>query len=186
GANTVDDPGDRRIIGNSQPRYSYGVTLSAQWNGFDFSALFQGIGKQNWYPDKESQKFWQVYARPYGSFIPKDFLSQIWSPENPDAYFPFLRAYTAQNSELSVNNNMYLQDLAYCKLRNLTLGYSLPANLLNKVSVDRIRIYVSGENLFTWTKLDTDYIDPEEVMSDKTGRTYPIGKTFSVGAEITF
>ena len=186
GANTVDKPGDRRIIGNSQPRYSFGLTLTAQWNGFDLSALFQGIGKQNWYPNLESQMFWHVYARPYDSFIPKDFQKKMWSPENPNAYFPFCRAYTAQNSELSVNNDMYLQDLAYCKLRNLTVGYSLPDNLLNSIGFDKVRVYVSGENLFTWTKLKTDYMDPEEVMSDPTGRTYPMGKTFSVGAEISF
>lgn len=186
GANTFDNPGDREIIGNETPRYSYGLSGTASWNGFDFYVLFQGIGKQNWYPHLECQQFWQVYARPYGSFIPKNFQDKIWSPENPDAYFPRVIGYIAQNSELSVANDMYLQDLAYCKLRNLTIGYTLPSSLTNKVKIDRLRFYVSGENLFTWTKLDTDYIDPEETMNDPTARTYPMGKTFSFGVELSF
>lgn len=186
GANTLENPGDREIIGNTTPRYSYGISASASWNGIDFSILFQGIGKKNWYPHLESQSFWQVYARPYGSFIPEGFQDKIWSKDNPDAYFPLLRGYTAQNSELSVANDMYLQDLSYCKLRNLTIGYTIPASLLNKIRIERLRVYLSGENLFTWTKLDTDYIDPEETMSDPTARTYPMGKTFSFGLEVSF
>lgn len=186
GENTLSNPGDRRVIGNTQPRYSYGLNMSAGWNGFDFSALFQGIGKQNWYPSTEAQMFWHVYARPYDSFIPSNFQKMMWSEDNPNAYFPFLRGYTAQNSELSVANNMYLQDLAYCKLRNMTIGYTLPSSLLSSLKVSNLRVYVSGENLFTWTKLDTDYIDPEETMEDPAARGYPMGKTFSVGAEISF
>ncbi len=186
GANTLDDPGDRRIIGNSLPRYSYGLTLGGDWNGIDLTVFFQGIGRRHWYPDLESQAFWSVYARPYDSFIPVDFPSKVWSPDNPNAYFPFLRGYTAQNSELSVANNMYLQDLAYLKLRNLTIGYTLPKSWMDRIKVNRLRVYVSGENLHTWTKLKSDYLDPEEVMSDPTGRTYPMGRIYSFGAYLTF
>ncbi|GGG90059.1 SusC/RagA family TonB-linked outer membrane protein [Parapedobacter pyrenivorans] len=186
GLNTLDDPGDRRIIGNSQPRYSFGLTLGGSWNGIDISVFFQGIGRQNWYPNLESQAFWSVYARPYDSFIPSDFPDKIWSPENPNAYFPFLRGYTAQNSELSVANDMYLQDLAYCKLRNVTVGYSLPTNWINRVKLTQVRFFATGENLHTWTKLKSDYIDPEQVMTDNTGRSYPFGRVFSFGAQISF
>lgn len=186
GANTYDNPGDREIIGNSTPRYSYGLSGNMNWNGFDLFVLFQGIGKQNWYPHFEAQQFWQVYARPYGSFIPKDFQNKMWSPENPNSYFPRVIGYAAQNSELREENDMYLQDLAYCKLRNLTLGYTLPTLVANKLRLERLRFYISGENLFTWTKLETDYIDPEETMNDPTARTYPMGKTYSIGVELTF
>lgn len=186
GSNTLDDPGDRRIIGNSLPRYSYGLTLGGQWNGIDLTVFLQGIGRRNWYPDPNSQAFWSVYSRPYASFIPTDFPSKVWSAENPNAYFPLLRGYTAQNAELSVANDMYLQDLAYLKLRNLTIGYTLPSGLTDRIKMNKVRFYVGGENLHTWSKLDTDYLDPEAVMTDPTGRSYPMGRTYSVGAQITF
>lgn len=186
GKSTLADPGDREIIGNSQPRYSYGLTLSANWNGIDASVFFQGIGRRHWYPNLEAQAFWSVYARPYDSFIPSDFPDKIWSPENPNAYFPFLRGYTAQNSELSVNNDMYLQDLSYLKIRNLTVGYTFPTSLTNRIHVNKFRLFMSGENLVTWTKLKTDYIDPEQVMTDNTGRSYPMGKVVSFGAQLSF
>lgn len=185
GANTVDDPGDRRIIGNSQPRYSYGFTVSTNWKGFGVSAFFQGIGKKDWYP-LISPQFWGPHSSPYLSFIRPDIRELTWSPENPNSYFPFLRGYNAQNSELAKNNDMYLQNTAYCKLKNLTIEYVLPATLLKKVNISRCRVYVSGENLFTWTKMDTNYIDPEETMSDVSTRLYPVSKTYSVGFEVTF
>lgn len=186
GANTVDNPGDRTIIGNSQPRFAFSFTPSFSWKGIDLSAFFQGIGKQNWYPHLEAQQFWHVYARPYGSFIPEGFQNMVWSPENPNAYFPRMIGYIAQNSELSVANDMYLQNTAYCKLKNLTIGYTIPANLTKRLKIDRARIYASGENLFTWTGFDTDYIDPEETLTDPTARTYPMSRVYSIGLNISF
>ncbi|MEJ5961159.1 SusC/RagA family TonB-linked outer membrane protein [Pedobacter immunditicola] len=185
GANTLTDPGDRRIIGNTQPRYTYGFNFTGAWNNFDIAAFFQGVGKRNWYPNLESQQFWHVYARPYGSFLPEDFADKMWSPENQDAYFPLVRGYIAQNSELSVSNDMYLQDIAYLRLKNLTLGYSLPKSVLSKIKVRNLRIYISAENVHTWSKMDTDYLDPEEVLTDPTGRTYPMAKTYSAGIQLT-
>jgi len=186
GANTLSDPGDRRIIGNSQPRYSYGGNMTASWNNIDLSVFVQGIGKRNWYPHLEAQQFWGVYARPYGSFLPADFANMMWSEENPNSYFPLVRGYAAQNSELSVANDMYLQNIAYLRLKNLTIGYNLPSSLLSRFKIDALRVYVSGENLYTWSKLDTDYLDPEEVLTDPTGRTYPMAKTYSAGLQLTF
>lgn len=184
---TVDNPGDRTVIGNTTPRYSYGVSLGGDWNGIDFSAFFQGIGKRDWYPSNENQMFWQIYARPYGSFIPKNFMKDIWTPDNPDAYFPLARGYIAQNSELSFYNDMYLQNIAYCKLKNITIGYTLPESLLRKTKViSNFRVYLSGENLVTWTPLKSKYIDPESVLNDSSGRTYPMNKTISFGIDVTF
>lgn len=186
GAGTVDDPGDRTIIGNSQPRYSFGIPLGISWSGIDVNVLFQGIIHQDYYPDLENEMFWGPYARPYASFIPTDFEKKIWRPDNADSYFPRMIGYIAQNSELRHENNMYLQDIGYMKLRNLTIGYTIPSKITERIKVNFARIYVSGENLFTWTKFETDYIDPQEVMWDKTGRTYPMGKTYSVGIDIKF
>ena len=126
--------------------------------------------------------------------MPADFPSKVWSPENPDAYFPRLRGYTALNAggDLFVKNDRYLQDVGYVRLKNLTLGYSLPEALTRKVKLSRCRVYFSGENLFTLTKLDTKYIDPEQAAADAVGRitdanarVYPFSKTYSLGLDIT-
>lgn len=190
GDNTLDKHGDLRRIGNSLPRYSFGINGSFNWNNFDLSFFFQGIGKQNWYPGVESAKFWGPYGRPYTSFLSKDFESKIWSPTNPNAYFPLLRGYAAYpGGELSVANDKYLQDLAYIRLKNLTIGYNLPSALTRKWKMQRLHFYLTGTNLFTLTKMKTKYIDPEQVSPDATdqgGRDYPFFKQYSAGMEITF
>ena len=76
GANTVDNPGDRKIIGNSQPRYQFGATLSFNWAGIDFSMFLQGVGHQDWYPSTDARYFWGPYARPFSSWIQRDFLDR--------------------------------------------------------------------------------------------------------------
>ncbi|PQA55461.1 SusC/RagA family TonB-linked outer membrane protein [Siphonobacter curvatus] len=188
GDNTVANHGDLQRIGNSLPRYSFGVNLGANWGNCDLSAFFQGIGRQNWYPGSNADKFWGPYSRPYYSFIPKDFESQIWTPENTKAYLPVLRGYTALNGggDLQAVNNRYLQNLAYVRLKNLTLGYSLPSPLLQRIKMARCRIYVSGENMFTLTQLKTSYIDPEMAAAETNGRVYPFSKVYSFGLDISF
>lgn len=188
GANTIDDPGDQRVVGNSTPRYQYAFNGGLNWRGFDLSVFFQGLGKMNWYPGNNADRFWGPYSRPYFTFIPKDFESQIWSPENPNAYFPTLMAYVAlnANNELRATNNKYLQDLAYLRLKNLTLGYTLPQNFTKRFKITSFRMFASAENMFTWTKLKSDYIDPEQAMADGNGRVYPFNKTYSFGFDISF
>lgn len=189
GANTLADHGDLKIIGNTTPRFRYGVNLGANWNGFDFSALVQGILRRNWYPGTNADKFWGPYSRPYYSFIPRDFEADVWTPENKDAYFPLLRGYTALsgNSSLGATNDRYLQNVGYLRLKNVVLGYTLPEALTKKVRIPRARIYVSGENMLTLTPFRTKYIDPEQLDGDFTnGRTYPLSKTYSAGLSINF
>ena len=189
GKNTVDDPGDREIIGNSQPRFHYGTTLSMSWAGIDFSIFFQGVGRRQWYPKANTIAFWGPYARPYASWIPKDFHKMYWSEENPDAYFPRPRGYVAisgTNRELTAVNDRYLQDIRYCRLKNLTIGYTLPKKWTRKVLIDNLRIYFTGENLATWSPIRSDYIDPEMAAMNDEMRTYPWQKTYMFGVDVTF
>lgn len=188
GKKTFDDPGDMEVIGNSEPRYNYGFNMNASWNGFDVSVFFQGIGRRDWYPSANADKFWGPYSRPYFSFTPKNFTDLIWSPENPDAYFPLLRGYTALNSGgcLQSPNDRYIQNIGYLRLKNIVIGYTLPNHLMSKIKVQNCRLYISGENLITWTPFMTDYIDPEQPIADSNGRSYPLSKTFSIGLDITF
>jgi TonB-linked SusC/RagA family outer membrane protein len=189
GANTLADHGDLKIIGNSRARFRYGLNLGASWNGFDFSSLIQGIARRNWYPGANADKFWGPYSRPYYSFIPEKFEDDVWTPENPDAYFPVLRGYTALNGggDLNAPNDRYIQNIGYLRLKNVVIGYTLPQKLTKKIRVPRARIYVSGENLLTYTPLRSKYIDPEQFDGDGTnGRTYPLSKTYSAGLSLTF
>ena len=82
-------------------------------------------------------------------------------------------------------NSMYLQNAAYCKLRNLTIGYTVDPKLTRRIGISNIRVFVSGENICTWSALDTKYIDPEETLSGDA-RTYPMSRSWSIGASISF
>lgn len=192
GSGTVDDPGDRRIIGNRLPRYSYSLRLGADWLGIDFSIFFQGVGRQNWYPTQYSYTFWGPYSLPSASFIPKDFESMCWSEENTGAYFPRQRGNQAYSAgALNVVNDRYLQNAAYLRLKNVSVGYTLP--LPNNAAVQKVRVYFAGENLHYWSpmKKHTKTVDPELVNSTSTynsrsGVGYGFSKSFSCGLDITF
>lgn len=192
GEDTVDNPGDRRIIGNKEPRYQYGANLAFQWLGFDFSIFFQGIGRMDWYPGHEAELFWGPFNRPYATFLPKDFLQKCWSEDNPDAYFPRPRAYVAYDNlglqcrELTVANDRYIQNIGYCRLKNLTFGYTLPKNLTQKIGIDMLRFYFSGENLAYWSGIKSKYIDPEQARRGGDLKVYPWQKTFTFGVNVNF
>lgn len=186
GKGTLEDHGDLVRIGNAMPRYNYGITVNMAWMGFDYSMFWQGIGKQNVYPGGNNMLFWGPYARAYSSFIPEDFPSKVWSENNRNAYFPRPVADLARSFAMSRPNDRYLQNLAYCRLKNLTVGYTLPKTLTKKVYLEKVRLYFSGENLFITSKLKSDYIDPEQMMHDTNGRVYPFSKTFSFGLDVSF
>ena len=188
GAERVGKSGDWQIIGNSQPRFNYGINLNASWNGFDLAVFFQGIGKMDWYPAADARAFWSLYARPYQTFVPRDFLKDCWSEENPNAYFPRPRGYVAMNANrpMGVVNDRYLQNIGYLRLKNLTFGYTLPEKITRKASISKLRIYFSGENLFYLAPgLHGKYVDPEMAMTGGNLRLYPWQKSFTFGIDIT-
>ncbi|GAA4432829.1 TonB-dependent receptor [Pontibacter saemangeumensis] len=198
GDNTVDSPGDRKIIGNSLPRYTYGVNLGLDWNNFFFTTFFQGVAKQDWYPGREASTFWGQYNRPYNK-LPEWQLGNIWSEENPDAYLPRYRGYVAQNSsgELAQVQTKYLQNVAYVRMKNIQVGYMLPQALIGKAGMSNARVFLSGENLWTWSPLykltrdlDVESINgSDRVLTSGTsgnGYNYPILKSVSMGLSLTF
>jgi len=191
GSNNVDNPGDRKIFGNSLPSFSYGISASAQWNGFDVSAFFQGTGNHYWYPAGQSMPFWGPYSYPYLSFLQKDFLADVWTAENTDAYFPRAMAYSASGGVLSNVNDRYLQNLRYLRFKNLTVGYTLPQSWTGKARIESVRIYFTGENLCYWSPLKkhSRYVDPEAAIdrSDAYNNAYyPWQKSFLFGIDVTF
>lgn len=198
GNNTVDNPGDQRIIGNSEPRFLYSFNLSGDWNNFFVSAFFQGVGKQDWWPGSEASYFWGMYNRPYND-MPKSHLGNIWSEENPNTYFPRLRGYASEESyaELNLKQTRYLQNIAYIRMKNIQIGYILPQSLISKIRMQNAKIYLSGENLWSWSPLykHSKDLDVEAVKgSDRdltegtsgNGYNYPILKSVSLGLSVTF
>lgn len=191
GSNTVDDPGDRKILGNSLPSLSYGINASLRWFGVDVSAFFQGTGNHYWYPTGQAMQFWGPFSYPYLTYLQKDFLKDVWAEDNPDAYFTRPMAYSATSGPLSLVNDRYLQNIRYMRFKNLTVGYTIPVNLTKKIGVDQLRVYFSGENLCYWSPLKkhTKYIDPEAAIDRDDAYNnayYPWQKTFMFGVDVTF
>jgi TonB-linked SusC/RagA family outer membrane protein len=206
GTNTVANPGDRKIIGNSSPRYLYSINLGAEYGGFFFSTFFQGVGKQQWYPSTETEMFWGQYNRPYNN-IPTFQVGNMWTPENTNAYFPRTMSRAASsntNRELGVAQTKYLQNVAYIRMKNIQVGYNLPTKLISKIRARTARVYFSGENLFTYSPLykivktiDVENAVPadQDLTRDAvTGRgatngdgyNYPLLKSMSIGLNIGF
>lgn len=199
GNNTLDDHGDLRVIGNAMPKFPFGFLISSDWNGFDFLMQGAGVASQDWYPT--GRMFWGTYERPYVAYIRKDLVSQAWSETNPNGKFPQIgRSYAAlgSNRQLGVTNNHFLTNLGYLRIKNITVGYTIPQDITRKMSIERFRIYLSGENLFTYRFGGlTKYIDPEQAGSgvslsnpnNATNRSrvedYPINKIISLGVNIT-
>lgn len=187
GNGTVDNPGDRHIIGNTLPQYNYNFHVSAEWYGIDLSLYFQGIGRRDWYPMTEATTYWGPYSRPYQGFMPKDFMSNVWSEDNPDAYFPRYRAYEALGSANSLGpaNNRYMLNVGYLRLKNVTIGYTLPC--WKNVFSD-FRIYFTAENPWYWSPLQQycRSIDPESAVVSSQAITYGFAKSFTFGITATF
>ena len=184
GDGTENKPGDRRIIGNSQMRLPYSFDLSADWKGFDLRLFFQGLGKCDWYPTsgRAADQFWSNYI--YSWRTASIYIDDRWRPETPDGYYPRMYNNCAQGyaQEWRNINTRYLQDISYLRLKNLTLGYTLPKTLTGKWGIGHLRVYFSGENLWTLNHIFVNAIDPETVMGGYA--EYPLQKIFSFGLNV--
>lgn len=174
GAYTLDDHGDLRIIGNNTPRYQYGLMLGSSWKGLDLDIFFQGIGKRDlWTGDN---RFFGIGSQ---WDVPMAATLDYWSEENPDARLP--RPYINGGHGNRQTSTLYLQNGAYARLKQLTIGYTIPQAISQKAAISRARFYFTGQNLFTVTNLNELY-DPEN--TNLMG--YPIPKSYSVGLNLTF
>jgi hypothetical protein len=197
GANTLEDHGDKIYLGNGLPRLHYGFQTGFSWNGFDVSVFFEGTGTHYWYPSRYNFDFWGPFSLGYPTFLDKNFLSNCWSEDNPDAYFPRPRSNVASNGggELGRVNDRYIQNIRYLRFKNLTVGYELPKKLISHVGLEQVRVYFSGENLAYWSPIKkyTTHLDPEscfdrggDPVDDLNNTSYPWQKTFMFGIDITF
>ena len=168
----IIDDGDRVIKGHSYPSHFFGTTLNASWKGFDLSVMFSGVAGISSYLNST----WYTNVLKNGSVINKKFLD-AWTPDNPDSKIPAIT--TNDGGRNTVNNDFWLQDSSYLKLRNLTFGYTFPEKWTSPF-ISRVRLYFSGENLFTLTRFQG--LDPENGSSSN----YPNVSRFIFGASITF
>lgn len=196
GTGTNGNPGDQTVIGNSTPRYEYSFRLGADYKGIDFSIFFQGIGKrQIW---GSGQLAIPGYNAKEGA-LPKTFTTDYWTEERTDAFYPRAWNLGGSNTGFSMQKqSRYLLDMSYLRIKNITLGYTFPENLLSKVYISKARLYMSLENFFTFDKLNGLLIDPEAISgysmfrSDsnynlgRTGMGTPVFKTLSCGVQLTF
>lgn len=206
GKGTANDHGDLKVIGNSQPRYQYSFRLGASWKGIDLDLFFQGVGKRDiWTQSSFVIPYYRgadaIYANQMdywtGTF---DSNSGKWTVTNPDAEYP--RLWAGNNGTGKVtgidrgDKNFYPQSkwishMAYLRLKNLTVGYTLPQHITRKIYLEKVRIYFSGENLFELIDNTNGYFDPEINTGDGSysngvfGRIDPMYRTISFGIQVT-
>jgi len=199
GTDRIGDTGDKKIIGNNSPRFTYTINLNADWNNIFVSAFFQGVGKQDWWPRYETSLFWGQYNRPY-SGVPKWQLGNYWTPENTDAYLPRYVSRLANREGAMFREapqTKYLQNIAYLRLKNFQIGYNLPGVLVSKIGATNLRVYFSGENLWTWSPLykytrdlDVENTGPSDQLFTSSnagdGYNYPMLKNVTFGLSVTF
>tara|TARA_B110000114_G_C15080261_1_gene393722 strand:+ start:1736 stop:2275 length:540 start_codon:yes stop_codon:yes gene_type:complete len=179
----LDNSGDRKVIGNSRRRYLFGINGNASYKGFDFSFALSGVGKRD-------RDITGAKAFPYQGQFDDMFRHQLyyWTPDNQDAFYP--RLY-GDNSNFSGDRGnyahsrkrqtKYLRDASYLRINNISLGYTLPEKVTDKINFNKIRIFVSGENLHTFHKL------PKGILPDvNTDGKYPIMKNIAFGAQLSF
>lgn len=187
GSWTTDDHGDLKIIGNSTPRFNFGLDINLAWKGIDLRVFLQGVGKRDYF-QKGKYFFGSCGWSKWGTMVLKQHLDYFRDdPDNPlglnlDSYYPRPYLDTEKNVQYQTR---YVQNAAYVRLKNLQLGYTFPQKLTRKIGVQNLRLYLSGENLATLTSM-TDLFDPETIGENETGNVYPLSRTYSFGLSITF
>jgi TonB-linked SusC/RagA family outer membrane protein len=183
------DEQDRFVLGNPFPRYTYGASYSVAWKGLDLLLFLQGVGKRSLYLRGEAvEAFHNNWENVYEQHLDR------WTPTNPDATYPRLTIGGASTNN-NAGSDFWLQNAAYVRLKNVQLGYSLPAVLTRKAGLERVRFYLTGQNLATLTRMKVGF-DPEVTEFNNSlqttdgkvssGRIYPNFKTYAVGLDVRF
>jgi len=178
GSNTLDDPGDRKVIGNNSPRYSYGMDFLVRYKAFTVNVFFQGVGKRDFYPSTGNYQF-SIF--PWMTDHMEDYwITESWTEDNRDAYFARQTKQTVKNWHPQTR---YLQNSAYIRLKNLMLSYNIPTQTLNRVGMERVQIYLTGMNLWESSKMHKP-LDPEYIYTFEV--PYLLQRTYSLGIRVNF
>lgn len=189
---TTKNSGDKKRIGNSTPRYQYGITGGLEYKGFDLSFFIQGIGKRDlWLANDLTFPY---YHAPWTTIYKNEL--DFWRPSTPDAQNFYARPYTNQASNAVFNRltqTQYLWNAAYWRIKNITAGYTVPHTILDKVKLERLRLFAGVENLFTHKHLPAG-VDPTFASkgvpngsdAGDYGGQYPLLRKFSFGLNLSF
>ena len=202
GARTLGDHGDLKILGDTYSHYFFGIDLNADWKGFDFRAFFQGVLKHDYWGSGNFTGMLFGVRGGYSRWHTRGFkqhedyfraepagLEGHELPANLDSYYPRpIFSDSSDGTSFGAKNqkvqSRYVQDASYIRLKNLQFGYTLPAKFTNKFGINRLRIFVSGENVWTGTGL-TKLFDPETISGGNGGNAYPLSRTWSFGLSFT-
>jgi TonB-linked SusC/RagA family outer membrane protein len=179
GNNTLENPGDRRVIGNNTPRLSFGVNNNVAWKNFTLNAFFQGIWRRDHWP---SDGNWTWFFPFNAGHVEKYFITDSWSEDNRDAYFAHPHISTNDKKNIQPQTR-FLQNAGYVRLKNLSLGYDLPYNVVNSVGFQNANIYFSGMNLWEYSPIRKP-LDPESIYSGAI--EYPMQRIYTLGVRVTF
>jgi len=178
GTNTNGNPGDRVVIGNTTPRYEYGFRLGADYKGFDLSVFIQGVGKRSiWGSGQLAIPGWSAKE----GAMPLAIASDYWRPDRTDAFYP--RAWHLGESDQGYvmrAQSKYMLDMSYLRVKNITFGYNVPSQVMNRIKMKSARAFVSLENILTFDNLRGLPIDPEAISGNSgglTSGTYNLGRT---------
>lgn len=170
---------DKVVLGSNIPRYTYSIRGDFGWKGIDFSFVIQGVGKCDGYLEGTARHAFQDMAA-YPQKVHLDRYNVVSNP-NPNASYPRLTYNTSFNQ--STFSTYWMEDASYMRLKNVQLGYTFPEKWMKKARIDKLRLYLSADNLFTVSKFFYAY-DPETPVSK--GGYYPQVKTFVIGLNLTF
>ncbi len=184
GDNTVFSPGDRKIIGNSTPRYQYGANANIGWRNFDLSVLVQGTGKRDYWLAGDLMfgpvvHYGNVYTNQLDYWKPADWKNGDYTAVNPNAFYPRIYGENTNSASNYRVQTKYLSNAAYLRLKNITLSYNIPARILQRAKISSGKLFFSGENMLTKSNLPKG-VDPERVNWG-----YPFYATYSFGFSIT-
>ncbi len=186
----IIDSKDRYVLGNAFPRYTFGFTYSVEWKGLDFSVFAQGVGKRDMMIRGE---LIEPFHSNYSYCIYKHQLD-FWTPTNTDAKYPRLSEPGSSSSQnnFRMGSDLYILNGSYLRIKNITLGYTIPKKIVGQAGIEKLRIYITGQNLFTFSA--NSFIDPEssEFSNNMTssgansGRNYPTLKYYGFGLDLEF
>lgn len=185
GDNTFDNPGDRKVIGNTTPRYQYGINLGMNYAGFDLNVILQGTGKRDYWISNvltfpmNGDNFVPLFEGLSDYWMPKDPDNGDWSAVNPNAKYPRIYGNRGNSGSNLRQSDKYLSDASYLRIKNITLSYKLPKKWVNQIFLNQMKAFVSIENVATFTSLPSG-IDPERIEWN-----YPAFRTVSFGVNIT-